>query len=79
MQFIKIRQSAIVLTTTIFLTAGCVYPVKISSECQAKINACLKNCDGSDSSLTGEPSPTDQRTLTDYRSQCESNCHSMCQ
>ena len=61
-----------------FWVAGCVYPVKVSTECQAQINRCLANCDATSNHSDQTPSVSDQRTLTDYRSQCESQCHTLC-
>jgi len=57
------------------LAAHCI-PLKISPECQNRIDACLKNCP---ESAPGTPLNAENPTgPNDSRSFCERRCHSLC-
>ncbi len=62
------------------ITTGCVYPVKISAECQSRISGCLSGCDGqsNESYYPVNPGEGEGGNLTDQRSVCEKNCQSIC-
>lgn len=61
------------------ILAGCLLasvaacaPVKLSSECQARISDCLKNCKIDGARVDESGLGNDGRTL------CEKNCHQLC-
>jgi hypothetical protein len=56
--------------------SGC-YPQKVSPECIARMNGCIRKCTPGDSSKT---SPADQGTRipVDARTECERSCHELC-
>ena len=69
----------IVLIISVVLVAGCIYPVAASDSCQAQINTCLQDCpigEATADPMDGQGTGLD---LTDHRSPCEKNCHTLCQ
>jgi hypothetical protein len=54
-------------------TVACI-PVRVDSECQAKISECLRGCDPNSPPGT----PSGQFGAHDYRSMCERNCEAIC-
>jgi hypothetical protein len=51
--------------------AGCL-PVRASSECQARINNCLRNC------VPPPATSTPVQLSDDSRSPCERDCEALC-
>jgi hypothetical protein len=62
------------------VATGCIYPIKVSAECQSSISHCLSGCDGQsdESYYPMNPSSGNNGNLTDQRSACEENCQSIC-
>jgi len=61
------------------LVGGCIYPVAASEDCQARINSCLKNCPTAEVAADPMDGRGQGLDLTDHRSPCEKNCHTLCQ
>ncbi|MBN2718385.1 MAG: hypothetical protein JXX14_21250 [Deltaproteobacteria bacterium] len=71
-------QGAALLIFIAIAAVGCVYPVKVSSGCQAQINQCLLNCDATPHDPSEFAGSQENRILTDHRSPCEQQCHTLC-
>jgi len=54
---------------------SCLYPIRLSAECRDRISHCLGSCGASSPpSAAG----TDHWDDQDNRSECERNCHALC-
>ncbi len=61
----------------VLVGASSCWPLRLSNECQQKIDACLKRC-----SATAQPTPPrlpDDGATFDFRTTCERTCENLCQ